>query len=124
MARRTGLRIAELSETPLALLGREFCTRRIIDEAFGKARVTLQVRVEMNSVEGLVAVASSGGPPTILPRLAVRASGASVVKLERPTPKRTVCLLTTIGATESRARSEFSALLRRQVAVVGEHRVR
>jgi LysR family transcriptional regulator, cyn operon transcriptional activator len=112
LSKRQTVKVSELQDMALCLLGKEFCTRRIIDEAFAKAHVAPRVGIEMNSVEGIMAVVTAGGPPTILPRLAVQGDRLAIVRLERPTPKRTVCILQLDGQRSGRARSEFVRLLR------------
>jgi LysR family cyn operon transcriptional activator len=57
--------LTTLSRRPLALLTTSFATRRILDESL-PSNVTLDVRVEMDSVEALIELAKSGGLPTVL----------------------------------------------------------
>ncbi len=111
LAKRSAVKFSELQETPLCLLSKKFCTRRIIDESFAKARISPRVGIEMNSVEGIVAVVNAGGPATILPRLAIQCDRLIVVRLERPVPKRRVSVLQTKGEAPYRARTEFIRLL-------------
>jgi LysR family cyn operon transcriptional activator len=109
------VRITDLGNVPLALLNRSYCTRRMIDAAFREAGVACRVAVELNSVSGLLAVTESGGPPTILPRLGVESTNATVVKLEQPAPTRSICLLRATGHAPIRARDVFVEQVRKLV---------
>ena len=46
----------DLAQVPLAMLPRAFAARRLVDESLRAAGVVPQVRVEMESVEGLLDV--------------------------------------------------------------------
>jgi LysR family transcriptional regulator, cyn operon transcriptional activator len=111
LASRDRITLSELDGEPLCLLGKKFCTRRIIDEGFIRAGVQPVVAVEMNSVEGIVAVVKAGGPATILPALALSGQSLKAVRIDRPTPKRTVSLLKLKGHAPLRARTVFSELV-------------
>lgn len=115
LASRKRVRIADLGNIPLALLNRSYCTRRMIDSVFREANVPCRVAVELNSVTGLVAITECGGPPTILPKLGVESTKATVIKLEQPTPTRHVCLLRATGHAPIRARDVFVDRLRKLV---------
>ena len=115
LAGRGRVRAADLAGEPLALLGPGFCTRRIVDECFTQAGVCPTVTVEMNSVEGLLAVVAAGGPATVLPALGTAGRPVGVVRIERPTPRRTVSLLRLAGHAPLRARTAFVTLLREAV---------
>jgi LysR family transcriptional regulator, cyn operon transcriptional activator len=112
LAGRERVRVAELAGEPLCLLGRGFCTRRIIEDCFDRAGTQATVVVEMNSVEGLMAVVEAGGPATILPELGTGGRSVKAVRIERPTPKRTVNLLKFRGHAPLRARTVFTQLVR------------
>lgn len=111
-ANRRGIRAAELTEEPLALLPEGFCTRRLAEECFRSAGIRPIVAVEMNSVEGLVATVRAGGPPTVLPALAAGGPGIGSLRLERPTPRRTVGLLRRRGGSPLRTRTAFSGAIK------------
>lgn len=112
LAGRERVRVAELAGEPLGLLGPGFCTRRIVEESFDRAGVRPAVVVEMNSVEGVLAVVAAGGPATILPALGTGGRAVACVRLEKPTPKRTVNLLRLRGHAPLRARTVFTELVR------------
>jgi LysR family transcriptional regulator, cyn operon transcriptional activator len=113
LARRKTLALKALAEVPLALLTRSFATRRLIDDAFRVAHVTPTIRVEMESVESLLAVCRSGVLASILPeRAAEQASDVRRIFLVSPQPVRRAGVLWRKGASRSAAAQEFVALLR------------
>lgn len=57
--------LSSLADIPLVLLTRAFATRRLLDRAI-EGRVKLRVRVEMNSIEALLALVRAGVAPTVL----------------------------------------------------------
>lgn len=65
LARSRSVSLSSLHKIPLVLLTRDFATRRLLDRAV-EERVELDVRVEMNSIEALLALARAGVAPTIL----------------------------------------------------------
>lgn len=111
LAGRERVRVAELAGEPLCLLGRGFCTRRIIEDCFDRAGTPPTVAVEMNSVEGVMAVVEAGGPATILPALGTGGRSLVCVRIEKPTPKRTVGLLQLKGHSPLQARTRFIELV-------------
>jgi LysR family transcriptional regulator, cyn operon transcriptional activator len=111
LAGRERVRVAELAGEPLCLLGQGFCTRRIIEDCFDRAGTQPKVVVEMNSVEGVMAVVEAGGPATILPALGTGGRSLACVRIEKPTPKRTVSLLQLKGHAPLRARATFIELV-------------
>jgi len=120
-AGRRSIRSTELAREPLALLPEGFCTRRLVEECLQSAGVRPTVLLEMNSVEGLVAVVRAGGPPTVLPALAADGPGIVGVGLERPTPRRAVGLLKRRGCYPLRTRSAFSEAIK---TATGQERIR
>ena len=56
LARRKSLAVKDLAQVPLAMLPRAFATRRLVDDSLRAAGVGPQVRVEMESVKGLLNV--------------------------------------------------------------------
>ncbi|TWT32162.1 HTH-type transcriptional regulator CynR [Thalassoglobus neptunius] len=117
VAKRKRIRVSQLSNERFCLLDRSFCTRRLVEECFRSGEATLNVAVEMNSVEGIIATLEAGGPPSILPRLAVTSSTIlKSVELQAPTPARTICVLRSKGHAPIRARDVFVDQLKHQVA--------
>jgi LysR family transcriptional regulator, cyn operon transcriptional activator len=115
LAARKRVRMEELGDVPLALLGRSYCTRRMIDSVFRQVNVPCRVALELNSVAGLVAVTEAGGPATILPKLGVEQTKAKVIRLEQPTPTRQVSLLQAVGHAPLRAADAFVERLRQHL---------
>jgi LysR family cyn operon transcriptional activator len=110
---RQRLPMKALADVPLALLTRFFATRRLIDDAFLEAGVTPAVRVEMESVESLLAACRSGILASIVPeRAAQQAPELHSIALFSPQPVRRAGVLWRKGASRSAAAREFIALLR------------
>ncbi len=107
LAARKRIKVADLGEERFCLLNKAYCTRRLIEHCFRQAETPCQVIAELNSVAGLIAVTEAGGPPTILPRLGVEESAAKIVRLEQPTPTRSICLLRAQRQAPLRAREMF-----------------
>lgn len=113
LARRRGIALRTLKDTPLALLPRSFGTRRLLDQAFKAAGLAPTVRVEMESVEALIAACRSGELATIVPERAARqAPQLHTIALTDPTPVRHAGILWRKGASRSAAAQAFVALLR------------
>jgi len=105
LARRRAVRLHELDGEPLALLSRDFCTRRLFDQSARQAQIAPRVVVEMNSIEALLATVRASGIATVLPALALRgeaerdaapnANGPCLhaIALSDPTPRRSVGLM-------------------------------
>jgi LysR family cyn operon transcriptional activator len=102
-----------LANVPLALLTRSFATRRLIDDSFRIAGVTPPVRVEMESVESLLAVCRFGVLASIVPeRAAQQATDLHSIALVSPQPVRRAGVLWRKGASRNPAAREFVKLLR------------
>ena len=113
LARRKSLAVKDLAQVPLAMLPRAFATRRLVDESLRAAGVVPQVRVEMESVEGLLDVCRWGDLACIAPERAARqASDLHTIELRSPTMVRHAGILWRMGASRSRAALEFAALLK------------
>jgi LysR family cyn operon transcriptional activator len=115
LARRKTLRIRDLATEPLALLAPRYCTRQLIDRAFATARVQPVVKVEMNSIESLLATVRQTSLTSILPTLALcrQENGLQAVRLIGPTPRRSVGLLWRRGSHRPAAAEVFAALTAR-----------
>ncbi len=113
LAGRAWLALAELDQLPLALLPRNFATRRLIDDRLRQAGVTPLVRVEMDSVESLLGVCRYGDLASIVPERAARqAPDLPAIPLIEPEILRHAGILWRRGASRSAAAREFAALLR------------
>lgn len=103
----------DLAQVPLAMLPRAFATRRLVDDSLRAAGVLPQVRVEMESVEGLLDVCRWGDLACIAPERAARqASDLHTIELRSPAMVRHAGILWRKGASRSRAALEFAALLK------------
>ncbi len=114
-ARRAQLAVRELDDVPMALLGPDFCTRRLWDEAAAHAGIRPQVSLEMNTIANILAAVRQTASVTVLPvqaLLALGADGLVAVPLHTPTPRRTVGLLYRRGGYRCSATRAFSAVLR------------
>ena len=109
---------AKVAQRDLVLLGRGFCTRNLIDTAFGGAGMPLRPVLEMNSIEGILAVVSDSAMLTILPKLALETRSARGLKSATVTPlphrlRRVLGLLWRAGAYRSPLAQAFAEALRR-----------
>ncbi|GGH65726.1 LysR family transcriptional regulator [Comamonas phosphati] len=112
LAGRRTLAIKSLAGVPLALLPRSFYTRGLIDNGLRDAGVTPCLRVEMGSVESLIALCRWGDMATIVPeRAAQQASDMVAIPLVGPQLVRTAGLLWRRGSHYGAAAREFAALL-------------
>lgn len=113
LARRRTLALKALAHVPLAMLPRTFSTRRLIDDSLWQAGVVPLVRVEMESVEGLIDVCRWSDLACIVPeRAARRATDLHAIHLTSPQMVRHAGILWRRGASRSQAAQEFAALLR------------
>jgi len=113
LARRRSLALKGLAQVSLAMLPRAFATRRLIDDSLREAGVQPWVRVEMESVEGLIDVCRWGELACIVPERAARqAPDMQAIQLHSPQMVRHAGILWRRGASRSRAAVEFAALLR------------
>ena len=110
LARRRTVKVGELSAVPLVLLSTSYCTRQLIDRTFAEAQVRPDVRVEMNSVESIIATVRRSDLASILPPLALcrREQGLATVLLREPKPTRNVGLLWLRGARRPAAAQAFA----------------
>jgi LysR family cyn operon transcriptional activator len=115
LAGRRTLTLKGLAQVPLAMLPRSFSTRRMIDDSLRQAGVAPLVRVEMESVEGLIDVCRWGDLASIVPeRAAQQAADLHTIELSAPKMVRHAGILWRRGASRSLAAREFAALLQRQ----------
>lgn len=113
LAQYRTLAVQALTDVPLALLTPSFATRRLIDDAFRQAGLSPTVRVEMESVEALLAACRSGVLASIVPeRAAEQAPGLHRITLTAPELVRRAGVLWRKGASRSAAALAFIALLR------------
>lgn len=110
-AERANVNWRELENEPLALLSRDFCTRRLFDECAQSAQVALNVAVEMNSIEALLATVRLSAMATIVPALALKGQGDNLraIGLLAPTPQRDLGLMWRKGTYRCAATRAFAA---------------
>lgn len=112
LSKRRTLAMKELAGVPLALLSRNFATRRLIDASLRQAGVAPMVRVEMESVEALLGVCRFGDLASIVPERAARqAPDLHAIALTEPQMVRHAGILWRRGASRSPAARSFAALL-------------
>lgn len=112
LAQQRTLSLNALAQVPLVMLPRAFTTRRLIDDSLRKAGVEPMVRVEMETVEGLIEVCRWGGLACIVPERAARqAADMHAVQLHSPEILRHAGILWRRGAGRSKAALEFAKLL-------------
>ncbi|GAB7110074.1 transcriptional regulator CynR [Streptomyces phaeofaciens JCM 4814] len=118
--RREPLPVRELRDHPLALLSRDFATRRQIDEYLAGHGVRPGIAVEANSVHALLEIVHGGRLATVLPdALAREHVPLHPVPLDPPLPPRTVALLRRESAYQSAAARAFTELARQWVRARG-----
>lgn len=85
-----GLRqpVSALADHPLILLPEGFCTRRLIDQAFQAAGLHPSIRLEMNSIAGILQTVRTTCSVTILPALTLSMTGTDGLQAtQRPVGK-------------------------------------
>jgi LysR family cyn operon transcriptional activator len=110
LTHRRRVKMRELANLSLVLLAPNYCTRQLIDRAFAEANARPEVRVEMNSIESILATVRQSGLPSIVPLLALcrKDDDLCAVPLAGPTPSRGVGLLWLRGAQRRAAAQAFA----------------
>jgi LysR family transcriptional regulator, cyn operon transcriptional activator len=119
LAGRRRIDVASLAGEPLILLPETFCTRRLIEHTFASAKVRPRVAVEMNSIDGILRTVATAAGATIVPELAAttaRRRDLAVIRLMRPTPRRTVGIIRLAAAHRSAAATRFGEMAREQIS--------
>jgi len=117
LARRDRVALGELEGVPLALISREFSTRRLIDDRLREAGVRPEIAVEMNDIDSLLEVVRLGTGATVLSRRAVNdGRGLAQVPIEGPRMARTAALLWHRDAYRTAASEAFAAVIRAESA--------
>jgi DNA-binding transcriptional LysR family regulator len=116
LAKRRHVGVRELSAHPLLLLDRTTSSRAWVEAAFSAEHASLQLAMEMSSVEVLKRLAELGFGVAIVPRFSVQRehSGGTlaVLKLEHFGATRSVGALTPRAFAPTRAASAFLTLAR------------
>jgi LysR family transcriptional regulator, cyn operon transcriptional activator len=101
-----------LAAEPLALLGRTFAMRVLVDRYFRRHGVQPHVAVGANSIAAIVEIVRVAGSATILPVTVAREqAGLSVVRLRPAIDSRRVALLQRRSGYRSSASRAFVALV-------------
>ena len=116
LAKRRQVSAKELAPHPLLLLDRTTSSRALVDLAFAAENLTLELAMEMSSVEVLKRFAELGFGVAIVPRFSVQREQAAgtlrVLGLEQFGAKRSVGALTPSAFAPTRAALAFLELAR------------
>ncbi len=118
LARRRMVRLAELDRRPMALLGTEFSTRRLVDRYFAEAGVQPEVICETNSIEVMLGAVMQSRLATIIPEKALsgdKGANFRVLPLGSPTPVRTSALLWPRHRFRTLAARTFAGMVRERL---------
>lgn len=89
LAARKAVRFDQLAELPLAMLGRRYATRRLLDAHFQRAGVRPRIVVEIDSVDALQRIVEQGVAAAFLPgRSARRSARVRLLEVTHPKPMR------------------------------------
>lgn len=117
-SRNSHIELKELHEQNLILLSRDYCTRRIWDECTKAVEISPNIQIEMNTIGAILATLQGNKTAsTILPALTMglkAEDGLSSIKLNNPTPQRTVGLLWRNGGYRSMASRKFAEITSEQ----------
>ena len=111
-ATRKPVTVAQLAQTPLALLATNFMSRYFVDSYFDALDITPTVALHANSISAILKIVSRGRIATILPStIEFEHSDIRYVALDPPFPLRTVALLRRKNAYRSVAAEAFETML-------------
>lgn len=111
---------AALAATPLALLGRDFATRVVVDRYLREIGVRPLVAVEANSIAAIVDIVRLAGLASLLPEAAVREQpDLRLVRLKPEIETRRAALLWRRGRYHSAAARAFAAVTEAYTATLG-----
>ncbi|WP_152601823.1 LysR substrate-binding domain-containing protein [Burkholderia paludis] len=121
LAKKRRIQWKTLDSIPLALLTSRFSTRVLIEQTFSDVGARLQVAVEMDTAESLLAVAAQGQLATIVPEsAAARAEHVDLLRITGPELSRDLGLLWPKRTGRTRAASLFAEMLKALSAVPGQ----
>jgi len=112
------LSASRLSSQPLVLLPEGYCTRNLVNSVFEAAGIDPMVRIEMNSIAGILATVREAGLATILPTLTLSMTGTDGLaarSISDPSPSREVALLYHSGRHRSAPVEAFARYIRSAV---------
>jgi len=115
LARQSSVDIAELGHHALALITREFATRRLFDDRLREAAIQPEIAVEMNDIDSLLEVIRLGIGASVLSRRAVNdpdAQGLALIPINGPQMTRTAALLWHREAYQTAAALAFAQVIR------------
>ena len=119
LARLASVTLAELGEHPLALITREFSTRRLFDDRLRDAAIVPEIAVEMNDIDSLLEVVRLGTGASVLSRRAVAdpvAHALVLVPIVGTEMTRTAALLWHREAYQTAAALAFARVIRAEAA--------
>jgi LysR family transcriptional regulator, cyn operon transcriptional activator len=123
LTQRRSVKIRELAAVPLVLLSSKYCTRQLIDRSLAEAKTQPEIRVEMNSIESILATIRQSDLASVLPLLALcrGEERLATVPLTDPKPNRSVGLLWLRGAQRRAAAQAFATVAEQALADRKQH---
>ena len=115
LAKSSQIELQELGKHALALIGREFSTRRLFDDRLREASIRPEIAVEMNDIDSLLEVVRLGIGASVLSRRAVAhpfAQGLALIPIVGPKMTRTAALLWHREAYHTAAALAFAQVIR------------
>lgn len=123
LARRRSLDLARLATVPLLLTTPDFATRRLLEEAAERRGVRLQVAMELNDIDLLLALVRAGAGATVLAKRALgKSPRVALVPLANPALAHTATLVWHRDRYRTAAARAFAALLEAAAADLRESR--
>lgn len=109
LAARTSVKFTQLADVPLAMLGRRFATRRLLDGHFQRAGLRANIVLEIDSVDALQLVVEQGVAAAFLPRrMARKTARLRLLDVTDPRPVRAGGLIWRRTSYRSAAALAFS----------------
>jgi len=110
---RRQVRLAELSGVPMAMLGREYFTRQLLEKYFSEADAELTVACETNTVDLIVGLTMTSDLASILPESGIQKSKElCVLPIIEPVLMRTSALLWPRNRFRTLAATTFAHIVR------------
>lgn len=114
LASQTSVSWSDLSDEPLIRVSQQTGNRRILDDALGSRRETLNWRFEVQHLQTAIALAAAGVALTVVPRLAldsVDESGLKLVPLRNPSITRQLGIVSRRGTPLSPLADELRKII-------------
>jgi LysR family transcriptional regulator, cyn operon transcriptional activator len=116
LAKRRRVQWKTLDSLPLALLTTRFSTRILVEETFRKTGARLQVAIETDTAESLLAVVAEGQLATIVPEsAAVNFGHVKLIRVTDPELSRDLGLIWPRETGRTRAASSFANMLKNRL---------